>query len=66
MAEIIAELHSRSNTMRAFYDPSQAAHDPSQLLRHGRIVTPNDSPERTARLLGALADLGVRDLGARA
>ena len=33
--------------MRAFYDPLQAAHDPSQLMRYGRIVTPNDSPERT-------------------
>ena len=45
--------------MRAFYHPAQAAHDPQQLMRHGRIVQPRDVPERTARLLQALARLGV-------
>lgn len=45
--------------MRAFYDPAQAAHDPQQFMRHGRIVTPKDLPERTARLLAALERRGV-------
>ena len=45
--------------MRAFYDPAQAAHNPSQMMRHGRIVTPKDLPERTARLLQALVDLRI-------
>jgi acetoin utilization deacetylase AcuC-like enzyme len=48
--------------MRAFYHPAQAAHDPLQLMRHGRIVQPNDSPERTARLLQALESLRVPTL----
>jgi acetoin utilization deacetylase AcuC-like enzyme len=46
--------------MRAFYDPLQAAHNPSQMMRHGRIITPKDLPERTTRLLRALADLNIR------
>ena len=45
--------------MRAFYDPAQAAHNPSQMMRHGRIVTPKDLPERTARLLQALVELRI-------
>ncbi len=45
--------------MRAFYDPAQAAHNPLQMMRHGRIVTPKDLPDRTERLLRALADLGI-------
>jgi acetoin utilization deacetylase AcuC-like enzyme len=45
--------------MRAFYDPIQAAHDPSQMMRHGRIITPKDLPERTSRLRQALATLGI-------
>ena len=45
--------------MRAFYDPAQAAHNPLQMMRYGRIVTPQDLPERTERLLRALADLGI-------
>ncbi len=45
--------------MRAFYDADQAAHDPQQFMRHGRIVQPKDLPERTARLGQALRDLDV-------
>src|SRR5262245_57948011 len=45
--------------MRAFYDPAQAIHDPLQYMRHGRIITPKDLPERTARFLQALQSLGV-------
>lgn len=45
--------------MRAFYDPIQSAHDPSQFMRHGRIVAPKDLPERTTRLLNALSGLGL-------
>ena len=45
--------------MRAFYDPVQAEHNPSQMMRHGRIVAPKDLPERTARLLQALVDLRI-------
>jgi acetoin utilization deacetylase AcuC-like enzyme len=45
--------------MRAFYHPLQAAHDPQQYMRHGRIITPKDLPERTVRLLQALDGLGV-------
>jgi acetoin utilization deacetylase AcuC-like enzyme len=45
--------------MRAFYDPSQALHDPQQYMRVGRIIAPKDVPERTERLLRALAGLGI-------
>ncbi|HWI19630.1 MAG TPA: histone deacetylase family protein [Vicinamibacterales bacterium] len=45
--------------MRAFYHPSQAAHDPQQFMRYGRIVPPKDRPERTDKLLGALDRLGI-------
>jgi acetoin utilization deacetylase AcuC-like enzyme len=45
--------------MRAFYDPAQAAHNPLQMMRHGRIITPKDLPERTERLLRAVAGLGI-------
>jgi acetoin utilization deacetylase AcuC-like enzyme len=45
--------------MRAFYDPAQAAHDPQQFMRYGRIVPPKDLPERTTRLVGALKNLGI-------
>ena len=41
--------------MRAFYHPDQSMHDPQQYLRFGAVVAPKDLPERTARLLGALA-----------
>ena len=47
--------------MRAFYDSLQAAHDPSQMMRHGRIVTPKDLPNGRSRLLEALRGLGIRD-----
>lgn len=45
--------------MRAFYHPSQAAHDPQQFMRYGRIVAPKDLPVRTEKLLGALSRLGI-------
>lgn len=45
--------------MRAFYHPDQALHDPKQFMRVGVIADPTDLPERTARLLGALADLSI-------
>jgi acetoin utilization deacetylase AcuC-like enzyme len=45
--------------MRAYYDPAQAAHDPQQFMRYGRIVTPKDLPERTERLLQSLRHLGI-------
>jgi len=45
--------------MRAFYHPDQAKHDPQQYMRFGQIVAPKDLPERTGRLLGALARHGV-------
>jgi len=45
--------------MRAFYDPAQAAHDPQQFMRYGRIVSPKDLPERTERLGQALRRLGI-------
>lgn len=45
--------------MRAFYDPAQAAHDPQQFMRYGRIVPPKDLPERTTRLVGALHSLTI-------
>ncbi|AXC49913.1 histone deacetylase family protein [Paracoccus suum] len=41
--------------MRAFYHPDQALHTPLQYMRFGSVVTPKDLPERTERLLGALA-----------
>ena len=45
--------------MRAFYQPAQAAHDPRQYMRFGRIVEPKDLPIRTEKLLGALGRLGI-------
>ena len=45
--------------MRAFYHPAQAAHDPRQFMRHGRIVQPKDVPARTATLMQALHGLGI-------
>lgn len=45
--------------MRAFYHPDQSIHDPQQYMRYGRVVAPKDLPERTARLLGALARHGI-------
>jgi acetoin utilization deacetylase AcuC-like enzyme len=48
-----------AGTMRAFYHPDQALHDPQQFMRHGRIVTPKDVPARTDALLGALRAAGV-------
>lgn len=45
--------------MRAFYHPDQSLHDPQQYLRFGRVVAPKDLPERTERLLGALARHGI-------
>lgn len=45
--------------MLAFYSPDQAAHDPRQYMRFGRIVAPKDLPERTTRLLRALARNGI-------
>ncbi|WP_134725349.1 histone deacetylase family protein [Paracoccus luteus] len=46
--------------MRAFYHPRQAAHDPQQYMRFGRVVAPKDLPCRTDRLLDALARRGIR------
>ena len=45
--------------MRAFYHPAQAAHDPQQYMRFGRVVAPKDVPARTEALLGALQSLGI-------
>jgi acetoin utilization deacetylase AcuC-like enzyme len=45
--------------VRAFYDPLQAAHDPQQYMRFGRVVAPKDVPARTEALLTALASVGV-------
>lgn len=45
--------------MRAFYHPEQALHAPLQYMRFGSVVAPKDLPERTRRLLDALAAHGV-------
>lgn len=45
--------------MRAFYHPAQAAHDPQQYMRHGRVIAPKDRPERTEKFLGALSRLRI-------
>jgi acetoin utilization deacetylase AcuC-like enzyme len=45
--------------MRAFYHPDQSKHDAKQYMRFGQIVAPKDLPERTDRLLGALAKHGI-------
>ncbi len=45
--------------MRAFYHPSQAAHDPKQYMRVGRVIAPKDVPARTEALLGALRSLQI-------
>lgn len=45
--------------MRAFYHPDQSLHDPQQYMRFGRVVAPKDLPERTQRLLAALARHGI-------
>ena len=45
--------------VRAFYHPSQAAHDPLQYMRFGRVVAPKDVPARIEALLGALRSLGI-------
>lgn len=45
--------------MRAFYHSSQAAHDPQQYMRFGRVVAPKDVPARTEALLAALRSLGI-------
>lgn len=45
--------------MRAFYHPEQALHDPQVFMRAGVLAAPTDLPERTARLLGALARHGI-------
>lgn len=45
--------------MRAFHHPDQALHDPEVFMRFGRLVPAKDQPERTQRLLAALARRGV-------
>lgn len=45
--------------MRAFYHPSQAAHDPLQYMRAGRVIAPKDVPGRVEALLGALRSLEI-------
>jgi acetoin utilization deacetylase AcuC-like enzyme len=45
--------------MRAFYHPEQAAHDPLQSMRYGKIIPAKDLPVRTERLLGALKKHGI-------
>ena len=45
--------------MRAFYHPDQAIHETLQYMRFGKVVSPKDLPERTERLLGALARHGI-------
>lgn len=46
--------------MRAFYHPDQSLHEQLQYMRFGKIVAPKDLPERTERLLGALAKHGIK------
>src|SRR5215813_11700099 len=46
--------------MRAFFHPDQSLHQQLQYMRFGKIVAPKDLPERTQRLLGALARHGIR------
>jgi acetoin utilization deacetylase AcuC-like enzyme len=45
--------------VRAFYHPSQAAHDPQQYMRFGRVIAPKDVPARTEALLAALRSSGI-------
>lgn len=45
--------------MRAFYHPEQALHDPQVFMRAGVLASPTDLPERTTRLLDALARHGI-------
>lgn len=45
--------------MRAFYHPEQALHDPQVFMRAGVFAAPTDLPERTKRLLDALARHGI-------
>lgn len=45
--------------MRAFYHPVQAAHDPQQFMRYGRVVPAKDLPARVDALLGALRAMGI-------
>lgn len=45
--------------MRAFYHPRQAAHDPQQFMRYGRMVPAKDLPARVEALLGAVRAMGV-------
>ena len=45
--------------MRAFYHPSQAAHDPLQYMRVGRVIAPKDVPARIEALLGALRSFDI-------
>jgi acetoin utilization deacetylase AcuC-like enzyme len=45
--------------VRAFYHPSQAAHDPLQYMRVGRVIAPKDVPARVEALLGALRSLDI-------
>lgn len=46
--------------MRAFYHPDQAIHETLQYMRFGQVVRPKDLPERTERLLGALARHSIK------
>ena len=41
--------------MRAIYHPDQAIHETLQYMRFGKVIRPKDLPERTQRLLHALA-----------
>ena len=50
---------AEKSDVRAFYHPAQAAHDPQQYMRFGRIVAPKDVPARTEALLGALAVMRI-------
>lgn len=45
--------------MRAFYHPSQSAHDPQQYMRFGKVAAPKDVPARTEALLAALSSLNI-------
>ena len=46
--------------MRAFYHPDQAAHEPQQYMRFGKVVAPKDVPARTDALLAALSALNIK------
>jgi acetoin utilization deacetylase AcuC-like enzyme len=45
--------------MRAFFHPDQHLHQPRHIFRYGKLISPNDVPQRVEAFLAALAELGV-------